>query len=78
MKNIMKNTITKEQLIKKLDAEIIVEFSSEDDVVTIWWSDKRQKFFLEFNGKILVTSTKINKVVNELNRLAIEYNINLE
>jgi hypothetical protein len=78
MKNNMKNTITKEQLIKKLDAEIIVEFSSEDDVVTIWWSDKRQKFFLEFNGKILVTSTKINTVVNELNRLAIEYNINLE
>jgi hypothetical protein len=78
MKNIMKNTITKEQLIKKLDAEIIVEFSSEDDVVTIWWSDKRQKFFLEFNDKILVTSTKINTVVNELNRLAIEYNINLE
>jgi hypothetical protein len=78
MKNIMKNTITKEQLIKKLDAEIIVEFSSEDDVVTIWWSDKRQKFFLEFNAKILVTSTKINTVVNELNRLAIEYNINLE
>jgi hypothetical protein len=74
----MKNTITKEQLIKKLDAEIIVEFSSEDDVVTIWWSDKRQKFFLEFNDKILVTSTKINTVVNELNRLAIEYNINLE
>ena len=35
MKNNMKNTITKEQLIKKLDAEIIVEFSSEDDVVTI-------------------------------------------